>query len=149
MSEIDALTGLPALPEGQFWRVTNKTEWSTYGGCEREIANRFEVRIIEPRTITKTHTTKRRFRKDVTTEEVVESERIVDRESLYILVSEATKTKEAVYDYDLTPEGISVAATRLVERREKKRLEQARKAELLGDYPPKTLKKEEKWPIST
>jgi len=154
--KISNLTGLPELPEGQYWRVgqsggaTNRLGFSLFGdpiGAYVEIRER-GTKIEE---VDKTfnifgrefvHGTEE---KEVETDECVFREFIKRRTPFDVTVygedeSEPIGVRESfrenyVQAHELTREDILQTVLKLLTRRD----EEAKSKELLGDYPPKNL----------
>jgi hypothetical protein len=136
---IDPATGLPALPEGQFWRVIEKTV-QAFSGTEKA---KYEIQLLE--TQPDAQETKYRYepyhwsfnwldklwggdgRAVPYTKAIKVWPLTIARLEIKTVDTGATPT--------LTPASIKAAAEELL----KIRAREKQVASLLGDYPPKTI----------
>lgn len=117
-------TGLPALPEGYFWRVRHHEtyDWAYYGHHTQVDKSRLQVLLLK--TFSGTRTEKvypkpwyRRTHKEITTPYTSEDIQFVeDAEGTHAIA-------------------VRNAANRIMKRWEKAKVRDA----LVGDYPPKKL----------
>lgn len=153
---ISKLTGLPELPEGQFWRVA-ETQGHSWGGLSLGLSNIAYVALMTKMTVTSTRpriihlpfglefvwgsesvtetTDHEILREDIVIEEAYfQNVYANEDDETPIGVRETTRVTRMSGD-NVTPEAIVEACEKLLLR--KKELEKAH--ELLGDYPPKSL----------
>lgn len=143
MTQPDPATGLPQLPEGQWWEVAEAEVhvFNRYGGPGHERKG-FEVRICTAREVPsiaiydrepkpRKHWWSRQEWIDVPRKhDTVPA--IIDKAVVYN-GSKDYRTRQPAYQ--LAPRLIRIAAYGIVQRRNR----QARSDALLGKYPPNTL----------
>lgn len=119
-------TGLPALPEGYFWRVRHR-RYRPYKDYDFIATDETRLQVLLMKTVSGVRTEKvypkpwyRRTHREITTPYTVEDTQFVED-------CEGTN-----------PIAVRNAANRIVKRWEKAKVRDA----LVGDYPPKTLEVE-------
>jgi hypothetical protein len=131
--DIDVETGLPQLPEGQWWAVFRGTERVTTNGAAWRMDDRVYVAIM-----TKGYRYEKRWFKTIRHEQ----DMVVSRE----VVKTQLGRQGMVFSHDVNAKSILASAQRLLEQIEANRRYQellrnraAKVDQYLGSYPPKKL----------